>query len=240
MPGRTVRILSRDGGSFDCYVVMPVGELPTSAIVLASAVHGVDADIRLLADEFGAQGFIAVAPDLFWRSIPGPLPHDDRRAAERSQPRLQCISAGESDMADTLAYLRTLPAFNGQALAMGFCYGGPYAIVGPKRLGYAAGISCHGSQMLDFARDLEGVDKPVCLIWGDRDYLAPIEVIGAYRALSATIRNLEFHIVVGAVHGFMMRSHPTAFHAEAFKLGMTRALAMLQSLGGLRGQGGLG
>jgi carboxymethylenebutenolidase len=231
MPGGTVRIPSRDGGSFDCYVVMPAGELLTSAVVLASAVHGVDADIRSVADEFGEQGFIAVAPDLFWRSIPGPLPHDDRRAAERSQPRLQCIRAGESDMVDTLAYLRTLPAFNGQALAMGFCYGGPYAIIGPKRLGYAAGISCHGSQMLDFARDLEGVDKRICVIWGDRDYLAPIEVIAAYRDLSATMKTLETRIVFGAVHGFMMRSRPTAFHAEAFKLGMSRALAMLRSLG---------
>jgi len=209
---------------------MPAGAVPTSAVVLASAVHGVDADIRTLADEFGKQGFIAAAPDLFWRSIPGPLPHGERRAAERSQPRLQCIRAGESDMAVTLAYLRTLPVFNGKALAMGFCYGGPYAILGPKRLGYAAGISCHGSQMLEFASDVEGVDKPVCVIWGDRDYLAPAEVVETYRDLSATMGNLETHIVVGAVHGFMMRSRPTAFHAEAFNLGMTSALAMLRNL----------
>jgi pimeloyl-ACP methyl ester carboxylesterase len=84
--------------------------------------------------------------------------------------------------------------------------------------------------MLDFARDVEGVDKPVCIIWGDRDYLAPIEVVGPYRDLSATMGNLETHIVAGAVHGFMMRSKPTAFHAEAFNLGMTRALAMLRNL----------
>jgi carboxymethylenebutenolidase len=203
----------------------------SSAVVLASAVHGVDADIRTLADEFGKQGFIAAAPDLFWRSIPGPLFHDDSRAAQRSQPRLQCISAGESDMADTLAYLRTLSAFNGKALAMGFCYGGPYAILGPKRLGYSAGISCHGSQMLDFAGELEGLDKPVCVIWGDRDHLAPVEVVETYRALSATMEGFETHIVAGAVHGFMMRSRPTAFHAGAFDLGMTRALAMLRGLG---------
>ena len=37
--------------------------------------------------------------------------------------------------------------FNGRAIAAGFCYGGPYAIIGPKRLGFAAGFSCHGSQM---------------------------------------------------------------------------------------------
>ena len=130
-------------------------------------------------------------------------------------------------MADTLVYLQTIGPFNGQAVAMGFCYGGPYAILGPKRLGYAAGISCHGSQMLEFARDLEGVEKTVCVIWGDRDHLAPVDVVEAYRGLSATMGNLEIRIVGGAVHGFMMRSRPTAFHRDAFRLGMNRALTLL-------------
>lgn len=56
------------------------------------------------------------------------------RAAERAQPRLERIKAGEADMADTLAYLRTLASFNGRAATVGFCYGGPHAILGPKRL----------------------------------------------------------------------------------------------------------
>src|SRR5438034_69760 len=76
-----------------------------------------------------------------------------------------------------------LPQFNGHAAAMGFCYGGPYAILGPKRLGYAAGISCHGSQMLDYIHELDGVGAPVCIIWGDQDHRAPAEVLNAYRAV---------------------------------------------------------
>ena len=71
--------------------------------MLASAIHGPDADVRAIADEFAARGFIAAAPDLFWRSVPGPLPREDKRAAERAQPRLEKIKAGEADMADTLA-----------------------------------------------------------------------------------------------------------------------------------------
>ncbi len=103
-----------------------------------------------------------------------PRSHDDDRAAQRSQPRLEKIKAGEGDMADTLAYLGTLPKFNGRAAAMGFCYGGPYAILGPKRLGYAAGISCHGTQMLDYIQELDGVAESVCIIWGDQDHRAPV------------------------------------------------------------------
>jgi dienelactone hydrolase family protein len=125
MPSRSIRIHSRGGGEFDCYLATPTIHGPVPAIVLASAVHGVDEDIRVIADEFAAQGFLATAPDLFWRSIPGPLSRNDPRAARRAQPRLQKIGAGEDDMADTLAYLGALPNFNGRAVAMGLCYGGP-------------------------------------------------------------------------------------------------------------------
>jgi carboxymethylenebutenolidase len=156
MSGQTVKIRSSEGGEFDCYLVAPKAGAPKSdatmpAIVLASAVHGVDADIRAIADEFAANGVIAAAPDLFWRTLPGPLSHDDTRTQQRSQPRLEKIKTGERDLVDMLAYLRTLAQFNGQAAVMGFCYGGPYAILGPKRLGYAAGISCHGTQFLDYS-----------------------------------------------------------------------------------------
>src|SRR5215471_15130800 len=157
MPGQTIKIPSREGGASDCYLSMPETDGKAPAVVLASAVHGVDKDIRDLADEFAAHGYIAAAPDLFWRSVPGPLPHEDPRAAERSQPRLEKVRAGEADMVDTLAYIRGLAQFNGRAAAMGFCYGGPYAILAPKRLGYDAGIACHGSQMLDYMGDLDGV-----------------------------------------------------------------------------------
>src|SRR6185503_13362919 len=107
------------------------------------------------------------------------------------------IKAGEGDMADTLAHLRTVPGFSGRAAAMGFCYGGPYAILGPKRLGYAAGISCHGTQMLDYVQELDGLDQPICIIWGDRDERAPVEILDVYRDLSARMTSLEVHIFAG-------------------------------------------
>src|SRR6186997_2298742 len=173
MPGKTIKIRSSEGSEFDCTLAMPNASGPTSAVVLASAVHGVDPDIVALAEEFAGHGFIAAAPDLFWRTLPGPLGHDDKRTQERSNPRLEKIKTGERDLVDTLAYLNTLPQFNGRAATMGFCYGGPYAILGPKRLGYDAGIGCHSTQMMDYIGELNGVTKPVCLLWGDKDIMAP-------------------------------------------------------------------
>jgi carboxymethylenebutenolidase len=228
--GETIKIQSSAGGAFDCYLAAPKSDGPVPAIVLASAVHGVDADICAMADEFAANGFLAAAPDLFWRSIPGPLSHDDKRTQERSQPRLERIKEGERDMADTLAYLRTLPQFNGRAAAIGFCYGGPYAIIGPKRLGYAAGISCHGSQMLDYIGELDGVRAPVCIIWGDQDHRAPPEVLDAYRPVPARLSNVEVHIFPGIKHGYMMRGAPEAFDQKTRDFSMARAKAILEAL----------
>jgi carboxymethylenebutenolidase len=233
MPGTTIKIRSREGGEFDCYLSTPATESQVPAVVLASAVHGVDADIRALADEFAAHGYIAAAPDLFWRSVPGPLPHEDSRAAERSQPRPEKIRAGEADMADTLAHVRRLPQFNGRAAAMGFCYGGPYAILGPKRLGYDAGIACHGTRLLDFIQELDGVTAPICIIWGDQDHAAPAEVLDAYRGVPARMPNVEVHVFPGVLHGYMMRWNTKAFHQETRAFSMRRALAILD---GLRGE----
>src|SRR4051812_29061542 len=228
-----IKIRSSEGPQFDCYLVTPEGRSTVPAIVLASAIHGVDQDLRGIADEFAARGYIAAAPDLFWRTVPGPLARDDQRAAPRGQPRLEKIRTGERDLADVLAVLRREPLFNGRAAVIGFCYGGPYAILGPKRLGYDAGISCHGTRLLDFIGELDGVTEPVCLMWGDQDHACPPEVQQAYRAVPARMKNVEVHIFPGVLHGYMMRWNAKAFSQSTRDFTMTRALAILD---GLRGE----
>jgi len=234
MLSKNVKIRSSKGGEFDCYLATPDAGGKVPAIVLASAVHGVDKDIRAIADEFASHGYIAAAPDLFWRTIPGPLSRDDNRTKERSQPRLEKIKTGEADMADTLAEVRKQPQFNGRSAVIGFCYGGPYAILGPKRLGYDAGISCHGTQMLDFLNELDGVAQPVCIMWGDQDHAAPAEVQNAYRGVPSRMKNVEVHIFPGVLHGYMMRDSAKAYHQKTYEFSMARALAILS---GLRGEG---
>ena len=205
--------------------------------MLASAVHGVDKDIRDLADEFASHGYIAAAPDLFWRSVPGPLPHDDKRA----QPSARSRGSRRSRPAKPTwrirwPQLRKLPQFNGRAATMGFCYGGPYAILGPKRLGYDAGISCHGTQLLRLHRGarrrhaagLHHLGRP-----GPRG--AAAEVLDAYRAVPSRMPNVEVHIFPGVLHGYMMPRNTEGVRSpKTREFSMARALAILD---GLRGAG---
>jgi carboxymethylenebutenolidase len=230
MPGKNIKVRSGEGRNFDCHVAEPRAAAKVPAIVLACAVHGVNEDVRAIADEFAAQGYLAAAPDLFWRTVPGPLARDDERTKQRSQPRLEKIRTGEADLRDTLAEVRKLPQSNGRAAVIGFCYGGPYAILGPKRLGYDAGISCHGSQMLDYIGELENLAKPVCIIWGDQDHQAPAEVLTAYRGAAARMKNLDLHIFPGVLHGYMMPDNAKAFDRKTRDFSMERALAILNGL----------
>jgi carboxymethylenebutenolidase len=57
-------------GAFGAYIARPK-TLPAPAVVVLHEVFGVNADIRKTCDELAEQGFIAVAPDLFWRQEPG-------------------------------------------------------------------------------------------------------------------------------------------------------------------------
>ena len=227
-----IKIRSAKGPGFDCYVVTPAAAQPVPAVVLASAVQGVDQDLRAIADRFASHGYIAAAPDLFWRSVRGPLARKDPRAAQRAQPRLEKIRLGEQDLADVLRELRAQPLFNGRAAVMGFCYGGPYALLGPKRLGYDAGISCHGSQMLDFVGELDGVHQPVCVLWGDQDHLAPAHVRDAYRTVAGRMKNVAVHVFPGVGHGYMMQGNTDAFDQEACGNSVERALTILGCLRG--------
>lgn len=230
MAGEHIKVRSSGGGEFDCYLSLPVGGPKAPAVVMAAAVHGVDADIRGIADAFAAAGYIAAAPDLFWRTVPGPLPREDKRSAERSQPRLDVIKTGEADMADTLAMVKRLPEHNGRAATMGFCFGGPYAVIGPKRLGFDAGIGCHSTQMKDFLHEFDGLSKPVCLIWGDQDHAAPPDVQAAYLEKAKAMPNLQVHIFPGILHGYMMRGNPKAWHEPTYKFSMDKALEVLGNL----------
>src|SRR5580704_15371179 len=57
-------------GAFNAYIARPK-PLPAPAVVVLHEMFGVNADIRKTCDELAEQGFVAVAPDLFWRQEPG-------------------------------------------------------------------------------------------------------------------------------------------------------------------------
>ncbi|MGE3711633.1 MAG: dienelactone hydrolase family protein [Hyphomicrobiaceae bacterium] len=230
MTGRDIKIQASEGGEFDAYIAERSGAGKAPAIVLASSVHGVTADQRAIADSLASEGYIAIVPDLFWRTMPGPLAIDDPRTKIRSQPRKEKIRTGEADLRDTLAAVRRLDRCNGWSAVIGFCYGGPYAVIGPKRLGFDAGVSCHGTNMLDYIGELEGLEKPVSINVGDEDHAAPKEVLDAYQAAAKRMPNVDMRIYPGARHGYMFAGNAKAYDPGAYDATMQRVLKLMAGL----------
>jgi carboxymethylenebutenolidase len=63
-------IIEFPDATFHAYISRPA-KLPAPAVLVLQELFGVNADIRATCDELAAQGFIAIAPDLFWRQESG-------------------------------------------------------------------------------------------------------------------------------------------------------------------------
>ena len=70
MTGKTIAIKSHDGGTFGAYMAMPAAGSGPGLVVLQE-IFGVNGHIRAVADRWAEEGYVVLAPDLFWRLKPG-------------------------------------------------------------------------------------------------------------------------------------------------------------------------
>ena len=112
-------------GSFAAYIAQPK-TLPTPTVVVLQELFGVNADIRKTCDELAEQGFLAAAPDLFWRQEPGVDLGVASKADWQHGLRLYGAydrAAGVKDVRDTINAVRNLPECNGKVSILGYCLG---------------------------------------------------------------------------------------------------------------------
>ena len=70
MSGEMIDIAAKDGGNFKAYCAKPAGG-SGPAIVMIQEIFGITDWIKETADKFAEQGYLVVAPDMFWRFDPG-------------------------------------------------------------------------------------------------------------------------------------------------------------------------
>ena len=112
-------------GTFRAYISRPTN-LPAPVVVVLQELFGVNADIRATCDELAAQGFIAIAPDLFWRQDPGV--DLDVRSEAAWQRGLQLYAtynrdAGVKDIKEAVRTAAELPGSTGKVALHGYCLG---------------------------------------------------------------------------------------------------------------------
>src|SRR5271154_537247 len=120
-----ITIEGRDG-AFGAYIARPKVS-PASAVVVLQELFGVNADIRKTCDELAEQGFLAVAPDLFWRQEPGvDLSNVTSEADWQHGLRLYQAydrDAGARDVEDTVFAVRKRRDCTGKVAVLGYCLG---------------------------------------------------------------------------------------------------------------------
>ncbi len=108
----TIQIQAADGGAFSAYLATPKsGKGP--GVVVIQEIFGINAGIRAIADHLAAQGFAALAPDLFWRLEPGVEITDKSKAEwDKAFDLMNRFdqAKGIEDIKSTIAVLRKNPA----------------------------------------------------------------------------------------------------------------------------------
>jgi carboxymethylenebutenolidase len=231
MAGTHVTIAATDGGKFDSYVASPVSERG-AGVIIVSTISGVDSDMKYYADTLAAEGFVASAPDMFWRDTdPGPLPwtDDGRKRAFARNDRYD-LELGMRDLADVIANLKKHPRCNGKVAVMGFCFGGPFALLAAARYGTNAGISFHGSHVERHLDELDGVRCPLSFHYGDRDEVAPMAAVERIRDAFSRLADAEVCVYPGAGHGFMTMTRGPGYIESVARPAWARTLGVLRKL----------
>jgi carboxymethylenebutenolidase len=195
----TIRIDAAGGGSFDAYLALPQ-ERPAPGLIVVSSIYGINKGLKQTIERYARRGFIVIAPDIFWRTQPGPLEGNSRADA---QARLNAykIDPGMDDLRATRDALAQRPEWNGKFAVVGFCFGGQHAFLGLTRLGADAGVSYHGTSIQKYLDEAPRVTKPFSFHFGSEDDLvSPDEVEAIRHALAGKTGDIVTH--EGAGHGF--------------------------------------
>src|SRR3984893_1704866 len=158
-------------GTFAAYIARPK-TLPAPAVVVLHEVFGVNADIRKTCDELAEQGFLAVAPELFWRKEPGVDLSVTSEADWQHGLRLYQAydrDAGARDVKDTVNAVAKLPGCTGRVAVLGYCLGGLMTFLTAARYGVDAAVVYHGGDTEKYLGEVNGLDAALLMHLGEED-----------------------------------------------------------------------
>jgi carboxymethylenebutenolidase len=226
-----IKIAAHDGVQLDCYLALPTGGGKAPAIVMSSGAFGLNKDMTDICDHWAAQGFCVAAPEQWQRGDKGLIKMDDA-GRKRAMARITApgiVDSVTKDLDATLKYMRNHQACNGRTAIMGFCFGGPFAVVGCVQLGCDAGGSYHGGGFEHQIENLRKCDKPLQIHWGDKDFALNPELLEKVRSASAHNKDIEIFIYPGIEHGYT-GPESQAWNQAATNLSWERTLPMLNKL----------
>ncbi len=201
----TISVKAADGaGEFSAYVAKPAAE-KAGAVVVIQEIFGVNGSLRATCDQLAAMGFLAVAPDLFWRLEPG-VDITDKTDAEwqKAFSLMQAFDQdkGVEDLRATLTLARALPGGNGRAGAIGFCLGGRLAVMMAERSDADVVVSYYGVGIDGLMGEIGQVRKPLLLHIAEQDEFVPAAARERVLAAVTGKPGISAHVYPGVGHAF--------------------------------------
>ncbi|KVG26987.1 dienelactone hydrolase family protein [Burkholderia ubonensis] len=213
--------------SFGGYLALPRrGKGP--AVIIVQEIFGVNAHIRSVADQYAADGYVALAPDVFWRTQPRiELAYE---GADRDKGiellRKTDVNLAVADIAAAADLLRTRPEADGKVAAIGYCFGGRLAYLAAATGKIDAAVAYYGGGIQN-ALDVAGkVTQPILFHYAENDHAIPLAAVDQVKAAFAGRDNAAFHLYPGAEHGFNCAER-ASYNQRAAALAHGRTLTFL-------------
>jgi len=215
-------------GTFGAYIARPE-TAPAPAVVVLHEVFGVNADIREKCDELAEQGFIGVAPELYWRQEEGV------DLSVRSEPdwehglRLNQAydrDAGAMDIKDTAETVANLPECTAKVAVLGYCIGGLMTFLTAARYGVDAAVAYHGGDTEKYLSEADGLHAPLLMHLGEQDEFIPKSAQDQIKEALAGKPGVTIYSYPGQWHAFT-RISGAHYNAEAAALANGRTSEFL-------------
>lgn len=204
-----------EDGSFACHVERPATPGPHPVIVVLQEIFGVNEGIRSIARNYAMKGYIAVAPDLFWRSEPGLSLSEDKPGHWDQGFALYTafdIDRGVRDIAATIAAARLLPGASGRVGVTGYCLGGLLTFLSAARTDGDAFVAYYGGGTDRYLDEARHIRAPLLYhLAGADEYIGP-DAQQAILAALDPLPNAMAYVYPGRDHAF---ARPHGSHYEA-------------------------
>lgn len=189
-------------GSFSAYRADPEGT-PRGAIVVIQEIFGVNEGIRRKCDHFAALGYLAIAPDLFWRMQPGieldPDVEPEFKAALDWMGKFD-QDKGVADIEATIRAARDLSG--GKVGVTGYCLGGRLAFMAAARTDSDATVGYYAVGVDGLLGEKHAIAHPLMLHIAGNDGFVPAPIQAAMHAGLDDHPKVTLHDYPGEDHGF--------------------------------------